>query len=142
MSKFTGRIPTCYQPTNIHSKLNDNCIFTELPGISGNFSSKSTYFFRESLATINEILDTGKYSQQNYAKTVDLDELDIVLVLTTTWFKEKHCDFGKMISKDLEKKVIFIRTKLDDSITNDRNRLKINHFDQKIGHFIVWSFFR
>ena len=83
------------------------------------------------MATINEFLDTGKYSQQNYAKTVDLDELDIVLVLTTTWFKEKHCDFGKMISKDLEKKVIFIRTKLDDSITNDRNRIKINNFDKK-----------
>merc|ERR1711990_100408 len=105
LSKFTGRIPTCYQPTNIHSKLNDNCIFTELPGIS----------------------DTGKYSQQNYAKTVDLDELDIVLVLTTTWFKEKHCDFGKMISKDLEKKVIFIRTKLDDSITNDRKSRPRGH---------------
>lgn len=105
LSKFTGRIPTCYQPTNIHSKLNENCIFTELPGIS----------------------DTGKYSQQNYSKTVDLDELDIVLVLTTTWFKEKHCDFGKMISKDLKKKVIFIRTKLDDSITNDRKSRPRGH---------------
>ena len=66
---------------------------------------------------------------------MDLDELDIVLVLTTTWFKEKHCDFGKMISKDLDKKVIFIRTKLDDSITNDRNRIEIGRFSVKFFRF-------
>lgn len=108
LNKFTGRIPTCYQPTNIHSKLNDNCIFTELPGIA----------------------DTGKYSYDNYSKTVDLDELDIILVLTTTWFKQKHCDFGKNVGG--KTKVIYIRTKLDDSITNDRKSKSRRHDESTV----------
>ena len=98
VNKYTGRIATCHQPTHFYSKFNENAAFTELPGIA----------------------DSGRYSAENYAKTVDLEDFDCFLVLSSTWFKKKHQAWSKMLLSKYNKKVLFVRTKLDDSIDNDR----------------------
>ena len=87
MNKYTGRVQSCYQPTNITSTLSDYVTFTELPGIA----------------------DVGKYSAENYSKTVDLEDFDVLVVLTATWFKQKHLKFSN-------RDVIYVRTKVDDSV--------------------------
>ena len=86
VNKYTGRVQSCYQPTNIASTLADNVIFTELPGLA----------------------DSGRYSAENYANTVDLDEFDILVMLTATWFKKKHINFVSLEDKE----IIYVRTKV------------------------------
>ena len=46
VNKYTGRVQSCYQPTNISSTLSDFVIFTELPGVadSGRYSGTFSNF--------------------------------------------------------------------------------------------------
>merc|ERR1711892_116450 len=74
VNKYTGRLQSCYQPTNVTSTLANNVVFTELPGLA----------------------DSGRYSAETYANTVDLDEFDVLVMLTATWFKKKHINFANL----------------------------------------------
>jgi len=117
VNKYTGRAQSCYQPTNISSTLSDFVIFTELPGVA----------------------DSGRYSADNYANTVDLEDFDILLMLTATWFKKKHVNFS-------DKEIIYVRTKVDDLVSSDQksrrgehNEIAVvnkvrNHCEESLGH--------
>ena len=110
VNKYTGRIATCHQPTHFYSRLNENCAFTELPGVA----------------------DSGRYSAENYGKTVDLEDFDFFLILSSTWFKNKHSAWSTMLATKYNKKVLFVRTKLDDSIDNDRRSRPRNHQEEAV----------
>jgi len=105
VNKYTGRLQSCYQPTNVTSTLANNVVFTELPGLA----------------------DSGRYSAETYANTVDLDEFDVLVMLTATWFKKKHINFA-----NLDKEIIYVRTKVDDSVANDQKSRRGEHNENAV----------
>lgn len=104
-NKFTGRMASCHQPTECKSTLNDSLSLWELPAIS----------------------TSGKYSKINYIKSVEGEKFDLFLICTPTWFKSHQIAVAQQIVAELNVKVIFIRTKLDDSIINDRKSRPSSH---------------
>jgi len=114
VNKYTGRVQSCYQPTNVQSSLGDNVVYTELPGVA----------------------ESGRFSAEKYSQTVDLEDFDVLIMLTATWFKSNH---AKLMSNY---DVIYARTKIDDSVSNDRNRRgeaavmeKVRkHCEESLGH--------
>jgi len=104
-NKFTGRMASCHQPTESKSSLNDSLSLWELPAISM----------------------SGKYSKINYLKSVEAQKFDLFLICTPTWFKGHQIAVAQQIINELNVKVIFVRTKLDDSIISDRKSRPSSH---------------
>lgn len=106
-NRLTGRRTSCHQPTECKSNLNEALSLWELPAIS----------------------KSGKYSTKNYSEAVQADQFDFLFVCTPTWFKSHQIAVAQELVDRCNVKVIFIRTKLDDSIINDR-KTKPNSHDE------------
>ena len=111
-SKFSGRRQSCHQPTECISNLNDSMSLWELPPISM----------------------SGKYSKANYLEACHAEMFDIFIICSSTWFKKDQISVAQEISDEFENNVIFVRTKLDDSIITDRKSRPANHDEDSVAN--------
>lgn len=111
-SKFSGRRQSCHQPTECVSNLNDSMSLWELPPISM----------------------SGKYSKANYLEACHAEMFDIFIICSSTWFKKDQISVAQEISDEFENNVIFVRTKLDDSIITDRKSRPANHDEDSVAN--------
>jgi hypothetical protein len=107
-NKFTGRMVSCHKPTENKSNFSDSFSLWELPAIS------------------------GKFSRKNYLTQIGAEKFDLFLICSPTWFKSDQIDVAKEICSKFKVKVIFVRTKLDDSIINDRKSRPNNHDEDAV----------
>jgi len=111
-NKFTGRLASCHQPTECKSALNDSLSIWELPPVSM----------------------SGKYSKVNYLRSVEAQRFDVFLLCTPTWFKSHQIAVAEQLAKEHGRRCIFVRTKLDDSIINDRKSRPNSHDEEAVMH--------
>ena len=104
-SRYTGRPASCNKPTECVSTLNDSLSLWELPPISL----------------------SGKYCKANYFEAIEAQNYDLFLICTPTWFKAPQIFVAEQIERKTRAKVVFVRTKLDDSIISDRKSRPKNH---------------
>ena len=104
-NRYTGRLVSCNKPTECVSTLNESFSLWELPPISL----------------------SGKYSKTNYLDSIDAKNFDLFLICTPTWFKAPQISVAEQIEEKTRAKVVFVRTKLDDSIISDRKARPNNH---------------
>ena len=68
----------------------------------------------------------------NYLNAIDGEMFDLFLICSPTWFKSDQIEIAKQICKTLNANVIFVRTKLDDSIINDRKSRPSSHDESAV----------
>ena len=99
---------SCHKPTECKSNFSESCSLWELPPIS------------------------GKYSKSNYLTSIGAEKFDLFLICSPTWFKTDQIEIAKEIYEKLKVNVIFVRTKLDDSIINDRKSKPSSHDEEAV----------
>ena len=81
------------------------------------------------LPDIPSIIYSIGFYGHNFQLLKKADQFDFLFVCTPTWFKSHQIAVAQELVDRCNVKVIFIRTKLDDSIINDR-KTKPNSHDE------------
>ncbi|CAH2318230.1 interferon-inducible GTPase 5-like [Pelobates cultripes] len=104
----TGVVETTMEPTEYPHPQDKNVTFWDLPG-----------------------LGTPEFQAESYREKVRMDDYDFFIIIASERFKESHIQLGKDI-RDMNKKFYFIRSKVDQDLTNAKRCNPKTYNEEKV----------